>query len=216
MLVCLSLWITTDIVLIAQGILVDAIHPEMADDPGLGYVTLVLETLPVGMRALFVVALIGSAISALDSYLLVGGTIAAYDIYGKLKKNATPQQLLLLTRIAIVVLSVIGLLVSFRVKVAMDFFIIMGSIWAAGGVIPIVGALLYRGKKTPAGGMLSMVGGCLSYTVLYFFPIQWPDSISEALADPLPICFLFSLVLYVVGNRLGKPIAEETGRVIPA
>jgi SSS family solute:Na+ symporter len=200
MLICICIWITTDIVLIAQGVLVDTLHPELA--PGLGYVTLVLETLPVILRALFVIALIGSAISALDSYLLVAGTIAAYDIYGKLNRKASQKDLLRLTRIAIVVISAIGLAISFRFTVAMDIFIITGSIWAAGGVIPIVGALLYKGRKTPAGGLLSMVGGCATYIVFYFW-LSVP-----VFEDPLPVSFAISFLLYVLGNRIGKPVAQ--------
>jgi SSS family solute:Na+ symporter len=93
----------------------------------------------------------------------------------------------------------VGLVISFQFTVAMDLFILVSSIWAAGGVIPIVGALLFKGKKTPAGGLLSMVGGSASYMLLYYFPISGLD-------DQLPICFLLSFVLYVAGNRIGKPI----------
>ncbi len=203
MLVCLLIWITMDIVLVATGMMVDVKHPEMA--PGLGYVTLVLETLPVGLRAFFVVALIGSAISALDSYLLCGGTIFAYDIYGKLKKNASEKQLLKLTRISIVVLGAIGLIVAFKVTIAMEIFLVTAAVWSAGGVVPITGALIYKGKKTPTGGVLSMLSGSILYIVLYFFPISGLD-------NPLPICFGISFICYVIGNRIGKPL--DTAEVL--
>lgn len=197
MLTCLLIWITMDIVLVSEGIMVDVLYPEM--DPGLGYVTLVLETLPVGLRAFFVVALIGSAISALNSYMLCGGTIFAYDIYGRINRNASDKQLLLLTRISVVVIGIIALITAFRFTVAMDIFLVVASVWSAGGVIPIIGALLYKGKKTPAGGMMSMLAGIGSYLYLYNFPVSGVD-------NPLPICFLLSLVFYIIGNRIGKPV----------
>jgi len=197
MLTCLLIWITMDIVLVSEGMMVDVLHPEL--DPGLGYVTLVLETLPVGFRAFFVVALIGSAISALDSYMLCGGTIFAYDIYGRINTNASEKQMLLLTRISVVVIGIVALIVSFRFKVAMDIFLVVASVWSAGGVIPIVGALLYKGKKTPAGGMMSMLAGIISYIYLYNFPVA-------GLESPLPVCFLLSFIFYVIGNRIGKPL----------
>lgn len=197
MLTCLLIWVVMDAVLCATGMMVNVVHPEM--DPGQGYVALVLETLPVGLRALFVVALIGSAISALDSYLLCGGTLFAYDIYGKLRKNPSQKELLLLTRISIVVLGIIGLVVASKFTVAMDLFGYVSAIWAAGGVIPVAGALIYKGKKTPAGGMLSMLGGSLAYIYTLIWPLTFVD-------DPLPLCFLVSLLLYVIGNRIGKPV----------
>lgn len=200
MLTCLLIWITMDIVLVAQGMMVNVLHPEL--DPGLGYVTLVLETLPVGFRALFVVALLGSAISALDSYFLCAGTIAAYDIYGKIKGNASQKELLMLTRISIVILGAIALAVAFRFKVAMDIFLVVASVWAAGGVVPITAALLFKGKKTPAGGMLSMLVGFGSYVFFYFNPIGFME-------DPLPICFLLSFIFFCIGNLIGKPLEQH-------
>ena len=202
MLTCLLIWVIMDAVLCSTGMIVDTVHPEMA--PGLGYVTLVLETLPVGMRALFVVALIGSAISALDSYLLCGGTLFAYDIYGKLRKNSSEKELLMLTRITIVVLSIVGILIASKFTVAMDLFGYVAAIWAAGGVIPVAGALIYRGKKTVAGGMMSMLGGCLAYVCTLIWPVSFVD-------DTLPICFLISFILYMIGNRIGEPL--ETSRI---
>ena len=205
MLTCLLIWIVMDIVLLATGMMVDVLHPEL--DPGLGYVTLVLETLPVGFRALFVVALIGSAISALDGYLLCGGTILAYDIYGKLKRKTTQKELLLLTRFSVVLLGIIGVTVAFTVTNAQDIYALLAAIWSAGGVIPIAGALIYKGKKTPTGGMLSMLGGSLLYIYTLFFPVTFVE-------DPLPLCFLLSLILYVIGNRIGKPITNTEKLIV--
>ncbi len=199
MLICLLIWVIFDIVLCATGMMVDVIHPDL--DPGLGYVTLVLESLPPGVKALFVVALIGSAISVLDSYFLCAATIFAYDIYGKIKNNVSQKEILFVSRLAVVAMGIAGLAIAFRFTVAMDIFYITSSVWAAGGVVPIVGALLYKGKKTPAGGFLSMIGGMASYIYLYNFPIG--DM------EPLPIAFGLSIVLFAIGNNIGKSIETE-------
>lgn len=199
MLICLAIWIVMDLTLLATGLMVTAVYPEM--EPGLGYVTLVLETLPTGFRALFVVALIGSAVSYLDSYLLCGGTIFAHDIVGQLKPNLTDKQALNISRYTIVALGLIGLFVAFKVSMAMDFFYYTSQIWCAGGVIPVAGGIIYKGKKTPVGGFASMVGGIGAYAYLWFFPIEGVES--------LPICFLISFILYVLGNRVGKPLNQN-------
>lgn len=199
MLICLAIWLVMDLSLMATGLMVTAIHPEMA--PGLGYVTLVLETLPTGFRALFVVAIIGSAISYLDSYLLCGGTIFAHDIVAQINKKLNDKQELTISRITIVVLGIIGLLVAFKVTLAQDFFYITSQVWCAGGVIPVAGGLIYKGKKTPVGGFASMLGGIGTFIYLLVFPIT--D------IEPLPICFLVSFVLYIIGNRFGRPIYDE-------
>lgn len=200
MLLCLTIWLVMDLTLLATGLMVTAIYPDL--EPGVGYVTLVLETLPVGFRALFVVAIVGSAISFLDSYLLCGGTIFAHDIVGQFKKDLTDKQALLLSKVAIVVLGAVGLAVAFKVTMAQDIFYYTSQVWCAGGVIPVAGGLIWKGKKTPIGGFASMLGGIGSYIILYAFPIEG--------VEPLPICFLISFILYVIGNNLGKPIYKES------
>ena len=48
MLTCLLIWVVMDAVLASTGMMVNVTHPEL--DPGTGYVTMVLETLPVGIE----------------------------------------------------------------------------------------------------------------------------------------------------------------------
>ncbi len=203
LLTCICIWILMDIVLIATGLIVAAEYPHM--DPGPGYVALELSTLPIGLKALFVVALIGSAISALDSYFLVGGTTFAYDIYGKIKKNCSQKELLFATRISIVGIGILAVLVSDMLTIANEMMFITSASWTAGAVVPVAGALLYKGKKTPAGGFFSLLLGAGSYFVFYFMPIT---SI-PALENPLPLCFAISFVAFVIGNRFGKPIYKQ-------
>lgn len=52
-----------------------------------------------------------------------------------------------LTRVSIVALGVIGLVVAFKVTVAMEIFLVTAAVWSAGGVVPITGALIYKGKR---------------------------------------------------------------------
>ncbi|MGE5632351.1 MAG: sodium:solute symporter family protein [Caulobacteraceae bacterium] len=196
LLTCFSIWVCFDIVLTVTGLIVKAKYPEM--QPAEGYIKLVLENLPVGIRALFVIGLIGSIVSTLDSYYLSGGATLANDIYGRLKGNVSQKQLVALTRIGVIIIAVAGLLVAFRFPTAQDAFLFIASLWMAGGFVPIVGGLLWNGKRTAMGGYLSILAGCLVFGYLTLHPIQAFEL--EPLIAALPLSF----IAWVIGNRIGN------------
>lgn len=201
LLSCFVLWVCFDIILTMTGLIVKVKYPNMV--PGEGYIMLVLTTLPVGVRALFVIGLAGSIVSALDGYYLSGGATLAHDIYGRIKGNVSEKETVMLTRIAIVLLSILGLAVAFKFTVANDAFIFVSSLWMAAGFVPIVGALVYRGRKTPMGGALSLIIGAAVWSYLKMFPLKSFD------LDPLIGALPMSFIAYIIGNRIGKPVYKE-------
>lgn len=201
MLSCFVLWICFDIVLTLTGLIVKAKYPDIA--PGEGYIKLVLGTLPAGVRALFIIGLAGSIISALDGYYLSGGATFANDIYGRIKGNVTQKQLVLLTRIGIVIQSLVGLSIAFRFPTAQDAFIFISSVWMAAGFVPIVGALIWKGKKTAMGGYLGLIVGAVAFAYFKVFPIKAFE------IEPLVIALPLSFIAWVIGNQVGKTVNED-------
>jgi len=205
LLTCLTIWVIYDVVTFATGLVVAVQYPDIL--PGEGYTMLALETLPVGIRALFIVAIIGTAISALDGYFLAGATCFGYDVIGKLKSNMSDKQALIWTRISVVLLGVVGLSFAFRFTAAMDAFIFIASIWAAAGFIPTVMALIYKGKMTPVGGMASMICGALTFA---FFSLANISFVPE----PLIVAFPVSLAAWYIGNRYGESVQVKDEAVL--
>ncbi len=139
-------------VLTMTGLIVRATYPEMA--PAAGYITLVLDTLPQGIRVIFIIGILGSIISTLDSYYLAAGATLANDIYGRItKKELSQKQLVKFTRIGVCLAAVMGLSVAFRFENVYDACIFVGSIWMGSAFVPIVGGLLGNGRRTSMGGI---------------------------------------------------------------
>ncbi len=205
MLSCFILWLCFDIVLTVTGLIVRAKYGDLP--PGEGYIKMVLTTLPTGIRALFIIGLCGSIISALDGYYLSGGATLANDLIGRIRPDLSQKHLVLITRIGIVLLSLIGLSVAFRFPTAQDAFIFVASVWMAAGFVPIVGGLLYRGQKTPAGGYLSIVVGAGVFAYFKIFPVESFEL--EPLIAALPLSF----IAWIVGNQLGRSVEVNTERV---
>ncbi|ADK16333.1 MULTISPECIES: sodium:solute symporter family protein [Clostridium] len=206
LLSCFVLWVCFDIVLTLTGLIVKVRYPNMV--PGEGYIKLVLGSLPQGVRALFIIGLAGSIISALDGYYLSGGATLANDIYGRIKGNVTQDKLVLLTRIGIIIESVAALSIAFKFTTAQDAFIFVSSIWMAAGFVPIVGGLVWKGKKTALGGYLGILVGGFAFAYFKLFPIKAFNV--EALVVALPL----SLIAWILGNKFGKSIPEKVAKEV--
>ncbi|EFQ22514.1 Na+/solute symporter [Aminomonas paucivorans DSM 12260] len=198
LLTCFCIWIAFDIVICTSGVIARALYPDM--QPEVAYVKMVLENLPVGVRAFFIVGLIGAIVSTLDSYYLVGGATLANDIFARLKGTGKLSQkaILTYTRVAVVLLGIIGLSLAFRFKLVYDAFLFIASIWMSAAFVPIVGGLVFKGRITEMGGLLAMIVGGGTFGLLKAFP-----GITEI--EPLVLSLPASLIVWLVGNRIGKP-----------
>ncbi len=201
LLSCFTIWVCFDIVLTLTGLIVKAKYPEMA--PGEGYIKVVLESLPEGVRALFIIGLLGGTISALDGYYLSGGATLANDIYARVKGNLTQKQLVTATRIGIIVVAVMATLAAFQFTTAQDAFIFISSLWMAAGFVPIVGALIWSGKKTVLGGYMGLLAGIIVFSYFKVFPLEAFEM--EPLVAALPV----SLIAWLIGNKFGKTVANK-------
>ena len=124
LLTCFTLWICFDLVLTMTGLIVRATYPEMP--PAAGYITLVLNSLPKGFRVIFIIGILGSIISTLDSYYLAAGATLANDIYARLTKRIISKQLVTLTRIGVCLAAGMGLSVAFRFENVYDACLFVG------------------------------------------------------------------------------------------
>lgn len=196
LLTCLILWVAFDVVLVMTGLIVKVLYPNIP--PAEGYIQLVFHTLPVGFRGLFIVAIFGAIISALCGYYLTGGATLANDFYARLKGNIAQDKIVFLTRCGVVVVALLGLLIAFRFTTAQDAMIFTSSIWMSAGFVPIVGALLYKGKITTLGGYFGMITGIVVFTLVKLFP---PQGIS---VEPLVAALPLSAIAWFIGNKIGK------------
>lgn len=200
LLCCLPIWLTFDAALVALGLLTKVKYPEL--DPGVGYIKMTMEYLPAGLKAMFILGVLGSIISTLDSYYLTAGATLANDIVGRLKKEPLSQKSLIsLTRIGAVVTGVLGLVLAFQFDMVAEGWVFLGGLWTASAVVPVVCGLFWPYKKTYMGGCLSMIVGCGVSVLLYFFPIEGIDA--------LLIAFPASFIAFLIGNLFGNDLNKE-------
>ena len=123
--------------------------------------------LPTGLLGLFVAGIIATAMSTVDSYALIAASSVVYDGWHRFKKQGlTERQLILFTRIGIVVMVVLALILSYRFERFRDGWIFMASILVSSVFVPLMAGLFCQqpGRRS---GMWSCWVGFLSAAGLF-------------------------------------------------
>ena len=208
MMVCFIIWICMDICLMLTGLILRAIDPEMLIQPEVHYIQLVLSYLPPVARGMFIVGMMGAIISTIDSYYLIGGEIMAQNVVNPVraylhKNPLSDKQSIWVCRVTMVCMGIFSLCVTFRFTRIYDATLLLNSMSMSALWIPVLGAILYNGKKTNVGGTAAMVIGVATWLYFRAFPIPHAQL---GTVDPVLICVPVSLVVYVIGNRFGKEL----------
>ena len=191
-----SIVFSTVMVLAGMAALVQ--YPEIAaESPSQAFWAIVFETLPIGLRGLFVAALLSAVMSTVSADYLIGGAVIVHDIYrGFINKNLTDKGEVIATK---AVIAVIGILVIFATYFWADgiskAYYYIGGFQVAAFFVPLMFGLFYK-KKTAAAGFWSLLLSIVMYMV-WQFALKMPAGIPTNLA-----CIIFSIVVYIVIAKL--------------
>ena len=171
------------------------------------FITLANSSLPAILAGFVMAGILAATISSSDSYLLIAASAFSKNIFqGICKKNATDKQVMLVSRITLLVLALIG------VTIALDedsvIFQIVSFAWAGFGATfgPLMLFSLFWKRTTKAGAIAGMVSGA-------GMVFLWKLGISKlgglfAIYELLP-AFIFSSICIVVVSLLTKAPSKE-------
>ncbi len=135
--------------------------------------------LPVGVSGFFLGGILATAMSTVDSYLLLAGGNLVYDLYRPLVNPAmSDRQLIRATRLSLVLSAAVCVAIGLyfeRIKEAWNF---MATILTATLLVPVLAALFLPGRRTPLAGTLSAWSGLLAVIVFFAVMHVWgtPDA----------------------------------------
>lgn len=125
-----------------------------------------MQTLPIGLRGLFLGGVLAAAMSSTDTYSLLASGNLVYDIYRPLRrKPLTDKQLILLTRIGIFAVLLLASFLSLLFDRITDAWVFMSGALASVVLVPAVGAIL--GKPPRLAGWLSATAGLAVFTAYH-------------------------------------------------
>ncbi|MPM10510.1 Sodium/proline symporter [bioreactor metagenome] len=171
------------------------------------FILLSQSLLPPLLAGLVMAGILAATISSSDSYLLIASSAVAKNIFqGIIKKDATEKQVMMLSRITLITISVIGMLIA--LDESSVIFKIVSFAWAGFGATfgPIMLFSLFWKRTNLQGAIAGMLAGGISVFVwkLLIRPMGGVLGIYELMP-----AFLISCLFIVVVSLMTKEPSEE-------
>jgi len=156
---------------------------------------------------LIMAGILAATISSSDSYLLIAASAVSKNIFqGLIKKDATDKQVMLVSRITLLVVALIGIVIALDENSVI--FTIVSFAWAGFGATfgPLMLFSLFWKRTTQAGAIAGMItgGGMVFFWKLVLKPMGGVFGIYELLP-----AFLLSCIVIVVVSLLTKAPSQE-------
>ncbi len=171
------------------------------------FITLATSSLPAILAGFVMAGILAATISSSDSYLLIAASAFAKNIYqGVCKKKATDKQVMVVTRITLLVIALIAVVIALDENSVI--FNVVSFAWAGFGATfgPLMIFSLFWKRTNRAGAIAGMVSGA-------GMVFLWKLVISKlggafGIYELLP-AFIFSSICIVVVSLLTKAPSEE-------
>ena len=171
------------------------------------FITLATSSLPAILAGFVMAGILAATISSSDSYLLIAASAFAKNIFqGVAKKKASDKQVMLVTRITLLVIALIAIVIALDENSVI--FNVVSFAWAGFGATfgPLMLFSLFWKRTNRAGAIAGMIGG----GGMVFL---WKLVISKlggafGIYELLP-AFIFSSLCIVVVSLLTAPPSKE-------
>ena len=192
-----------------------------------GMAALVLyDTLPIGgvvpaiivdymhpiVGAITFIGISSAIMSTMDSLINTGAMTLALDLN---MSNGNEQQQLRFSKIATIIVVVLGLVIALKVRSILLISWIASDIITTGLFVPLVAGFFWR-RGTSKGAIASIVSGTIFslWNLLVILGVNIPTFWRVESTEQVVIGITISLVIYVVVSLLSKPEYEKANRFI--
>jgi sodium/proline symporter len=171
------------------------------------FITMATSSLPAILAGFVMAGILAATISSSDSYLLIAASAFAKNIFqGVVKKKATDKQVMLVSRITLLLITAIAIVIALDENSVI--FKVVSFAWAGFGATfgPLMIFSLFWKRTTRAGAIAGMVGGA-------GMVFLWKLVISQlggafAIYELLP-AFIFSAICIVVVSLITPAPSKE-------
>ncbi|MBN2254191.1 MAG: sodium:solute symporter family protein [Deltaproteobacteria bacterium] len=121
---------------------------------------LIMKSIPAGLSGLIIAALLAAVMSSADTCLLTTSTILTADVIDPLRRSKmTERQLLLVSRIGVVIIGAISLLIAVTLKGIIASLLLGYTVYTSGLVIPVLLGFYSKHLKLNSFGVIAAVVG---------------------------------------------------------
>ena len=192
-------------IMVIAGMAALILFPEAAAEaPSEAFWATVFTTLPVGLRGMFVAALLSAVMSTVSADYLICGAVIVHDIIKSFfKPSLSDKGEVWGTRIVIWIVGLLIIICTYFWEDGISkAYYYCGGFQVAAFIVPLMLGLFYK-KKTPAAGFWSLLLTIVAYAV-WEFVLGTPWGIPANVA-----CIIFSVIVYVVVAKLTYKDEEQ-------
>ena len=165
--------------------------------------------LPPLIAGIVMAGVLAATISSSDSYLLIASSAFAKNIYsGIIKKDASDKQVMLISRIILVVISLIGILIAWDENSVI--FTIVSFAWAGFGATfgPVMIFALFSKKVNQLGAIAGMLTGGITVFIwkLFIKPLGGIFGVYELLPAFILSCIAITIVSHITNYLMDKKV----------
>ena len=171
------------------------------------FITLSQNLLPAIIAGVVMAGILAATISSSDSYLLIAASAFAKNIYGGLiRKKANDKEIMLVSRIILIVISLIGIAIAWNENSVI--FTIVSFAWAGFGATfgPVMLFSLFWKRTNQIGAIAGMLTG--GVTVFVWKLVLKPLGGIFGIYELLP-AFILSCIVIVVVSLLTKAPGKD-------
>ena len=175
------------------------------------FITLAQGFLPALIAGIVMAGILAATISSSDSYLLISASAFSKNIYeGVIKKDATDKQVMKVSRIVLVIVSIIGMVIAWDENSVI--FNVVSFAWAGFGATfgPLMLFSLFWKRMTRSGAIAGMLSGGLMVFIfkLVIKPLGGVFDIYELFPAFVVSC-LAIVIVSLASKKPSKEIQDE-------
>jgi SSS family solute:Na+ symporter len=212
-LLAVPFWFVFDMLTTSAGLYARAILPGLAD-PVASYPAIGASALPEGARGLFLVALLATIMSTVDTYAFLAGQTAGRDLWWRMRGMQSEDRVSRYTRWGLLITAVISIALALYFQSVIGIWHDIGSVATPALLIPVATSLSPRLRMSRRAALAAMLGGG-------GLPLAWliagrvaggaPGLGWMAGVEPIYSGLAFSAACFL-GDRALRKVGGDTGR----
>lgn len=161
-------WILFDFMTTACGLYARALLTDL-DNPLAAYPMLAMKLLPVGILGLFLLSLLATIMSTVDSYIFLTATTISHDLIWRVKKFGQ-EKIKYYTAAGLAVSSVATILIALGSDSVIDIWHDFGSVGTPALLLPLMTSYWGKYHYSPRGALISILASSILTTLALFYP----------------------------------------------
>jgi len=204
-LISILFWIFFDFMTTSCGLYARAALPELSN-PVAAYPALAMKLLPAGLTGLFLLSLLATIMSTVDSYMFLSASTISHDLFWRFRRF-DESRIKFYTGIGLVISSAGTILIALMSDSVVHIWHDFGSVGTPALLLPLMTSYWGKHKYSPRGAFISIsLSGGITAAALFYPRLMGADGYLLGI-EPIFIGLAVSVIIFVM-TRIPKTTGE--------